>query len=167
VVEGEFGKGLQVLAGQSGHLPPDAKGPLTPRNCILDKKRLTPEPWEGFQHIIYLKTYHDRARRQWFTPATLATWKSEMGMMRVPGQAGQKKFVRSHLNRKKAGHDGALVIPAMAGSIKQRRIVVQAGLGKKRDDPVSKTIRAQGAGGVAHAVKHLPCSMKSRVQIPE
>jgi hypothetical protein len=46
------------------------------------------------------------------------------------------------------------VIPAMQGSI-NRKIVVQAGLGKKRD-PISKITRAERAGGETSAIEHLP-----------
>jgi hypothetical protein len=36
----------------------------------------------------------------------LATWRTEMGRIIVPGQAWPKKFARLHLNGKKAGCGG-------------------------------------------------------------
>jgi hypothetical protein len=39
-------------------------------------------------------------------PIIFATWETEMGKIEVPGKPGQKKFVRPHLNRKKAKNGG-------------------------------------------------------------
>jgi hypothetical protein len=52
------------------------------------------------------------------------------------------------------------IIPAMAGSV-NRRLMVQAGLGKKRH-PISKIIRAKKAGGMAQILEFLPSTQVSR-----
>jgi hypothetical protein len=53
----------------------------------------------------------------------------------VPDQPEQKQFARSHLNRKSWAwwHTPAISVSV---KVQNRRIVVQAGLGKKRD-PIS------------------------------
>jgi hypothetical protein len=37
-------------------------------------------------------------------------WEAEVGRIMVPDQPGQKKFVRPHLNGRKAGYGGAYLL---------------------------------------------------------
>jgi hypothetical protein len=90
-------------------------------------------------------------------PVILSTQEAKVGRITVSGQLG-KKFARPCLNRKSWVWWCEPVIPATAG-IRNRRIVVQTGPGKKRD-PISKITRAKRAGGVTQGIESLASKQK-------
>jgi hypothetical protein len=51
-------------------------------------------------------------------PVILVTWEAEIGRTMIPGQLQQKKFGRSHLNRKKLVVVAHTCHPAMVGNVK-------------------------------------------------
>jgi hypothetical protein len=69
-----------------------------------------------------------------FMPSMLTTWEAEIRRIVVPGQSGQKKVCKAPSQWKTLGVMACTCHPSDG---RKRRIVVQAGLGKKQD-PISK-----------------------------
>jgi hypothetical protein len=62
----------------------------------------------------------------------------------VPGQPGQNKLCKTQSQPQKVGHGGLCLCPTTKKAL-NRRIQVQACLGKKQQDPISKITRAKRA----------------------
>jgi hypothetical protein len=81
-------------------------------------------------------------------PVILATWEAEIRGIMVGVQPRQKRSQTP--SQPMPGHSGTCCMPvilAANGSI-NRRLMVQAGLGKEQD-PICKITRAKRAGGMA------------------
>jgi hypothetical protein len=76
-----------------------------------------------------------------------------MRRIEVPGQPRQIVHETPSQQKKKQGMVSHACYPNNTGS-RNRRIMIQVGLGKVRD-PISKITRAKWAGGVAQVVEHL------------